>query len=110
MTIAPADLLALRTTVLSLTGLSGDAVGIVGDGAHQKTGGYHEGHDVLTAIGRYHPPATSHTGSSTEDYSCRLLRDRRGLTVEASAMDIGYQWPHGGSAAWLRFNNALVAA
>jgi hypothetical protein len=85
-------------------------LGIVGDGAHQKTGGYHEGMDVLVAIDRYHPPATSHVGSTAEDYSARILRDRLGLTNDASANDVGNAWPNGGNAAWLKFNNALAAA
>jgi hypothetical protein len=109
MTDAPPDLLAFRTTVLRLTGLPGVAdVGIVGDGAHQRTGGYHEGRDVLSAIGRYHPGAAA--GSGGEDYSARTARDRRGLTNRASAMDIGAGWPRGGRAAWLRYNALLVAA
>ena len=109
MTNAPADLLALRATVQRLTGLADPAdVGIVGDGLHARTGGYHEGRDVLAAIGGYHPGAAA--GSLSEDYSARLARDRVGLTDDASAMDIGAAWPHGGRAAWLRFNNALAAA
>lgn len=111
MTNAPDDLLAHRKDVQTATGMtSGADVGIVGDGAHQRTGGYHEGMDVLVAIGRYHPPAYSHIGSTNEDYSARLARDRNGLTNDASAMDYGSDWSHGGRAAWLRFNNALAAA
>lgn len=111
MTSAPADLLAFRATVMRLTGLTDPAaVGIVGDGAHQRTGGYHEGVDVLEGIGRYHPPASGHVGSDSEDYSVRTARDRRGLSASASAMDIGYRWPHGGYTAWLKFNRLLVAA
>lgn len=107
MTNAPADLLDLRKLVMGKTGLTDPAaVGIVGDGAHQRTGGYHEGRDVLIMIGRYHPSAAA--GSTGEDYSCRLARDRAGLTNDASGMDIGYQWPRGGNAAWVRFNRLLV--
>lgn len=107
MTSAPSDLLDLRAILMDETGLTDPAsVGIVGDGAHQKTGGYHEGRDVLTMIGRYHPTAAA--GSSSEDYSCRLQRDRAGLTNSSSGVDIGYRWPKGGNAAWLRFNNLLV--
>lgn len=111
MTNAPADLLAHRSVMAGITGLPNpNDLGIVGDGAHQRTGGYHEGKDVLVAINRYHPPPSSHVGSLDEDYSARLLRDRNGLTLSASAFDYGDNWPHGGRAAWLRFNNALVAA
>lgn len=111
MTSAPADLLTFHNQVMAETGLTDpSAVGVVGDGAHQRTGGYHEGIDVLEAIGAYHPPATSHVGSQAEDYSARLLRDRQGLTIHASGVDIGYRWPKGGNKAWLAFNNALVSA
>lgn len=110
MTSAPADLLGLRAGMSSVTGLTNpNNLGIVGDGAHQRTGGYHEGRDVLTANGMFHPPATSHVGSGTEDYSCRLQRDRTGLTNSASAFDLGNAWPKGGNAAWLRYNNLLAA-
>jgi len=108
VTNAPADLLSLRATVQRLTGIGDpNSLGIVGDGLHEHTGGYHEGRDVLSAIGRYHPGAPA--GSLNEDYSVRLSRDRAGLTNNASAMDIGFDWPKGGNAAWLRFNNLLVA-
>lgn len=109
MSSPPADLLAFRASVRAATGLASNAVGIVGDGAHQRTGGYHEGVDVLRAIGRFHPPATIRVGSSGEDYSARLLRDRLGLTGEASAVDIGDDWPHAGRVAWLRYNGLLYA-
>lgn len=107
MTNAPADLLAMRADILAVTGLAGNAVGVVGDGAHRRTGGYHEGVDVLRSIGRFHPRAAP--GDRGEDYSARTARDRRGLTDDASAMDIGDDWPKGGRKAWLRFNNLLIA-
>lgn len=83
-------------------------VGIAGDERHQKTGGYHIGRSGLAAIGRYHPQA--HAGDPNEDYSARTARDRRGLDENASAMDVGDNWPRGGRPAWIRFNNLLVAA
>lgn len=107
MTSAPADLLAFRITVRNVTGLGAVDVGIVGDGAHQRTGGYHEGRDVLVSIGRYHAPASANVGSSGEDYSARAARDRNGLTNSASGSDVGSAWPNGGRAAWLRWNNLL---
>lgn len=111
MTNAPADLLGQRSTMAGITGLTNPAdLGIVGDGRHKKTGGYHEGEDVLIANGMYHPPAGSHVGSLNEDYSVRIARDRNGLTLDASAMDYADNWPNGGRAAWLRWNNALAAA
>jgi hypothetical protein len=109
MTNPPSDLLAFRRAVQAETGLKDPTdVGIVGDGAHQGTGGYHEGRSVLIAIGRFHASASA--GSSTEDYSARLARDRAGLTEDASAGDIASEWPRGGRAAWIRFNRLLVAA
>lgn len=108
MTYAPVDLTQLRLDILARTRLSGGSVGIVGDPAHAASGGYHEGEDDLRRIGRYHPSATS--PYSGEDYSVRHSRDRAGITNAASAIDIGYNWPAGGRAAWLRFNNALVSA
>lgn len=79
MTHAPADLLAVRQYLLSSTGLSGDAVGIVGDPEHAASGGYHEGRSDLTRVGR-----------ATTDYSVReSARDKAGLTDAASALDIG---------------------
>jgi hypothetical protein len=106
MTVAPNDLLALRSGVMTKTGLSNPVqVGIVGDGAHQRTGGYHEGRDVLVANGMFGP-----VGSLNTDYSVRLQSDHDACTNSASAMDIGYQWPNGGNAAWLRFNNTLATA
>ena len=78
MTYSPADLLAVRLYLLTSTGLSGDAVGIVGDPDHISTGGYHVGNDDLARIGRL-----------SSDYSKReSTRDRPG-TNGASALDIG---------------------
>lgn len=78
MTYAPADLLAVRLYLLTSTGLSGDAVGVVGDPDHLATGGYHVGRADLARIGRL-----------TSDYSMRESpRDRPG-TDGASALDIG---------------------
>lgn len=72
MTYAPADLLAVRLYLLTSTGLSGDAVGIVGDPDHD--GGYHCGADR----------------TDPDDYSRRESpRDRAGLSDAASALDIG---------------------
>ncbi len=109
MTNAPNDLLTFRSGVRSRTGLAAVDVGITGDGIHARTGGYHEGMDVLISIGRYHAPPNQHIGSTVEDYSARTARDRVGLTNSASAVDIGSGWRQG-RAAWLRWNVALVAA
>lgn len=83
MTYAPTDLMAVRKYLLTSTGLSGDAVGIVGDPDHAATGGYHEGNDDLARVGRL-----------STDYSKReSARDRPG-TNAASAIDIG-EFVHG---------------
>lgn len=98
MTNAPADLLGLRGVLMVLLGLSAVEVGIVGDGAHQGTGGYHEGEDTLVANGLW-----------SGDYSVRLARDRAGATNSSSAVDLGAAWQQG-RAAWIRWNGLLVAA
>lgn len=72
MTYAPQDLMNVRARVSRLTGLSGNALGIVGDPAHE--GGYHCGSDRTI----------------DDDYSVvESSRDSRGLTQAASALDIG---------------------
>lgn len=99
MTSAPVDLGAFRTgAVIPKTGLSGDAVGIAPDASHLAGGGYHVGCEDIQRIGRWNT-----------DYSTRQARDRLDGTNDASAMDIGDNWPRGGRAGWLRFNNLLVA-
>lgn len=100
MTNAPSDLLTVRQRVMAITGLTDPAdVGIVGDGLHARTGGYHEGHDVLSAI-----------GVLATDYSvAEYARDRAGLTDSASALDVALAWPSGGRAAAIRWTNLLVA-
>jgi hypothetical protein len=100
MTNAPPDLAAFRTgTVIPLTGLQGDNVGIAPDASHLSSGGYHVGCADIQSISRWNV-----------DYSTRQARDRQQPNTNvASAMDIGDDWPRGGRAAWLRFNNLLVA-
>ncbi|MER5702562.1 hypothetical protein ABT023_11520 [Micromonospora sp. NPDC002296] len=73
MTRAPKNLLNVRTLLLSyLKNLDPAAVGIVGDPAHR--GGYHCGSDRVV----------------TNDYSVvESPRDRSGLTLDASGLDIG---------------------
>lgn len=101
MTYAPADLLAVRQFLLSSTGLSGGAVGIVGDPAHMTGGGAHLGNDDLARIGKL-----------DSDYTKRESpRDRPG-TNAASAIDIGAWSGRRGAAqvTFLEFNARLVAA
>ncbi|MEU8285977.1 hypothetical protein AB0C01_16755 [Micromonospora sp. NPDC048905] len=79
MTRAPANLLALRSLLLTHLDnapgpddLDPDEVGIVGDPAHR--GGYHCGSDRVV----------------TNDYSVvESPRDRAGLTLDAAALDVG---------------------
>lgn len=93
MTTSPNDLLAFRSQVMSETGLTDPVeVGIVGDDAHGV--GYHLGVQSIKNRGNY----------PTSDYSTRQSRDRVSADF-ASAMDIGDNWPRGGRAAWIRFNN-----
>lgn len=84
MTYAPNDLMTVRSAILSASGLSGDAVGIVGDPAHKSSGGYHCGNDWLADIGKL-----------DSDYSKRESDWDRPGTDAASAMDIGDDWSRG---------------
>lgn len=88
MTYAPADLLAVRSYLIGTLDLApgtargvdleANEVGIVGDPIHAASGGYHEGNDDLSRVGRL-----------TSDYSKReSARDRPGSNA-ASALDIG---------------------
>jgi hypothetical protein len=98
VTNAPADLLGLRSKLQQLTGLSPVDVGIVGDAAHARSGGYHIGRTGLREAGVW-----------DSDYSVRLTRDRTGATESASAMDVGCNWRQG-RAVWIRWNNLLANA
>jgi hypothetical protein len=107
---SPTQLVAHRRRFMALTGITNPAsVGINADARHRASGGYHCGYGDLVAIGRYHGPWSAHVGSLDEDYSARALRDRRALSNNASAVDWGDDWPHGGRAAWLRFNALLLS-
>jgi hypothetical protein len=98
VTSAPADLLSFRSAVMRTTGFTNPVeVGIAPDEHHVK--GYHVGVSAIRAAGNF-----------DNDYSTRQVRDRSVGGNEASAMDIGDDWPHGGRSAWIRFNNLLVAA
>ncbi len=96
MTSAPPDLVALRSQLLQVTGLSATALGIAPDAAHLSSGGYHVGVADIRRIGRWN-----------SDYSTRQARDRSVGGNMASAVDVGSAWRNGGRAAWLRFNNLL---
>lgn len=106
---SPDDMKRYRTRIMTVAGVTDPAAfGIAPDARHKADGGPHCGKGDLVAIGRYHPPASSHIGSSTEDYSARTQRDRAGLTESSSAIDQTLEWRNGGRAAALR-NNTLLA-
>jgi len=110
MTYAPADISAVRTWLIAAfdlvkgtargVDLEANEVGIVGDPAHAATGGYHEGNDDLSRVGRL-----------TTDYSKRESgRDRPG-TNAASALDIGdFDATVGGRRHTLRSLSAAIVA
>jgi len=88
---------------MEITGITGNSFGIAPDPSHLAGGGYHCGIDDIKKIGKW-------TGSNV-DYSVKLRRDRSvDGTNLSSAADWGGPWPKGGKSAWLRWNNALVAA
>ncbi|MCZ7436476.1 hypothetical protein O7598_08760 [Micromonospora sp. WMMC241] len=104
MTSAPANLLAVRTLLLAYLNVDKNVVrdadlepaevGIVGDPSHR--GGYHCGSDRVV----------------TNDYSVvESTRDRSGLTLYASALDVGtFSVRSGGATHTLRtFSTWLVA-
>jgi hypothetical protein len=101
-TTLPADLADGRRQFLEITGLSGDDIGALPDASHKKGGGYHCGCQDIKDIGKW-----GTAGSSSADYSVRQTRDRIGGNA-CSAIDVGDNWPRGGRAAWIRFNNLLV--
>jgi hypothetical protein len=97
-TEAPADLLAFRTAVMDACGFVDPVeVGIKGDVAHAIRGGYHISGNDIAATGRFN-----------EDFSTKRARDHFLPNSNASAVDIGDNWPNGGRAAWLRFNNLVL--
>lgn len=106
MSDSPSDLLGLRSRLAAETGLPAGDIGIAADPSHLLSGGYHCGGQDLKAI---HAVAN-------DDYSIRQPRDRAVYTSDAaagrnnaSAMDVGDDWPLGGRAGWIRFNNLLRA-
>src|SRR6266576_2301937 len=97
MTVAPLDLVALRTSIMDRTGVTNfAAVGINGDGSHDK--GYHLGVLTIQRKGNY----------PDNDYSTTQLRDRVGADY-ASAMDVTLEWIHGGRSAAIKWSNSVVA-
>lgn len=93
-TQAPTDLLTFRQWVMAETGLSNPVeVGLVGDQEHEERGGYHISGNGINAKGKL-----------STDYSTKRTRDHFLPNPYCSAVDIGDNWPRGGRAAWIRFN------
>lgn len=96
-TTLPNDLDLARDRIIGVTGLAEGDVGALPNASHKAGGGYHCGVQDIINIGKY----------PTNDYSTRQVRDRVGGNA-CAAIDVGDNWPRGGRAAWLRFNNWLV--
>lgn len=118
MTDSPpaSDLPWFRQQFAAKAGVPLGDVGMLPDQSHLDGGGYHCGSRDIKNIGKYHGPASAHVGASTEDYSVRQLKDRQYVDFElshgsnfASAVDTPDGWGHGGNAAWIRWNNYVVA-
>lgn len=99
-----ADILVLRQNLADTTGVLLGNIGTKPDESHLSSGGYHVGAielAVINAVGR-------------DDYSIRQPRDRgqynrdlsNGLSYSA-AVDMDDDWPRGGRAAWIRWNNLI---
>jgi hypothetical protein len=106
MSNPPNDLLDLRAQLAAQTGVRATDIGIVADESHLSSGGYHCGGQDLRRI----------NGVRRDDYSIRQPRDRAYYNFEishgsnySSALDMADDWPRGGRAAWIRFNNLLRA-
>lgn len=107
MSVAPTSLLTTRSHMAAITGSPLGDIGIAADESHLTSGGYHCGALDLHSI----------NAVGSDDYSIRQSRDRAqynrdlsaGLNL-ASAMDYPDDWPNGGRAAWIRWNNLVRAA
>lgn len=103
---APVSLLTTRAHMAAITGSPLGDIGIAPDASHLSSGGYHCGALDLRSI----------NAVGNDDYSIRQTRDRNQYNADvatgtnfASAMDYPDDWPIGGRAAWVRFNNILRA-
>lgn len=106
MSEAPVTLLATRSNLAAVTGSPLGDIGIAADDSHKTSGGYHCGAFDLRSI----------NAVANDDYSIRQPRDRGQYNADlnagnnwSSAMDYPDDWPNGGRAAWIRFNNILRA-
>lgn len=103
---APVSLLTTRAHMAAITGSPLGDIGIAPDASHLSSGGYHCGALDLRSI----------NAVGNDDYSIRQPRDRNQYNADvaagrnfSSAMDYPDDWPIGGRAAWIRFNNILRA-
>lgn len=97
MTSANSQFQTYAANMRTITGLTGGNVGTVPDARHVS--GYHVSPKRIRAAGRW-----------DTDYSTRQPRDRTTPGSDfTSGFDIGDDWPNGGRAAWLRWNNMLLA-
>jgi hypothetical protein len=103
-TLVPAEIDSHCDQFAVVTGSPRADVGSAPNVAHKASGGYHCGALDLRAI----------NAVGNDDYSIRQPRDRNRYNADvaagrndASAIDWPDDWPRGGRAAWLRFNNLL---
>lgn len=102
MGTAPSDILTFRARLAARTGVLLSNIGIAPDPAHLEGGGYHCGCQDIKNIGKW-----GSAGSAQADYSVRQARDRIGGN-DSAALDMDDDWPIGGRAAWIRWNNMVV--
>jgi len=103
-TTVPQDIDDTRHALAAETGSPLNDIGSAPDESHLRTGGYHCGAADLRAI----------NAIANDDYSIRQARDRGRYYADlgagrshSSAIDYPDDWPNGGRAAWIRFNNLL---
>lgn len=103
-TTMPQDIDDIRHALAPVTGSPLADIGSLPNDAHKASGGYHCGAFDLRAIGAV----------ANDDYSIRQPRDRARYSADlaagrnqSSAIDYPDDWPIGGRAAWIRFNNLL---
>lgn len=98
------DILVYRQNMARVTGVPIGNIGTRPDARHLSGGGYHVGAEDLAKI----------NAVGNDDYSIRQPRDRaqynfdraHGLSFSA-AIDMDDDWPIGGRAAWIRWNNLI---
>lgn len=97
MTVENAQFRLFMVNMRRITGLGAAECSSLPDADHLASGGYHVGCEDIQRVGRWNT-----------DYSTRQARDRLDGTNDSSAFDVGDDWPRGGRAAWLRWNNLFL--